>query len=48
VLALLVLARPGEAFAEARAGNLHPGWWAFTAAPTPSTPAGMARTAVDG
>lgn len=48
VLALLVLARPGEAFAEAHAGNLHPGWWAFTAAPTPSTPAGTARTAVDG
>ncbi|WP_189067803.1 hypothetical protein [Deinococcus radiotolerans] len=48
VLALLALGRPDEAFAEARAGDLHSGWWAFTAAPTPSTPAGTARTAADG
>ncbi|ALW89285.1 hypothetical protein [Deinococcus actinosclerus] len=31
VLALLALVRPGEAHAEARAGDLHPGWWAFSA-----------------
>ena len=48
VLALLALDRPEEAVAEAHAGTLHPGWWAFSAAPTPSMPAGTARTAVDG
>jgi len=48
VLALLTLARPEEAFAEAQAGELHPGWWAFTAVPTPPTSAGTAHTAVDG
>ncbi|MHA0040419.1 hypothetical protein [Deinococcus sp. PEB2-63] len=48
VLALLALSRPDDAHAEAQAGDLHPGWWAVTAAPTPSTSAGTARTAVDG
>lgn len=48
VLALLALTRPDDAHAEAQAGELHRGWWAFTVAPTPSTSGGTARTAVDG
>lgn len=48
VLALLALARPDDAHAEAQAGELHPGWWAFTAVPTPPMPGGTARTGADG
>ena len=48
VLALLALGRPDDAQAEAQAGELHRGWWAFTAVPTPPTPAGTARTGADG
>nr|WP_254605774.1 hypothetical protein [Deinococcus sp. JMULE3] len=48
VLALLALARPDDAHAEAQAGDLHPRWWAFTAVPTPPMPGGTARTGADG
>nr|WP_229783534.1 hypothetical protein [Deinococcus sedimenti] len=48
VLALRALNRADEGMLEARAGELHPGWWTFTAAPTLPTPAGTAGTAADG